>query len=63
MNPRSVLVSVGFLLGLAAAATAPGKPVADLVSPEKRRSIVELAQLLTRPALPPGRSPWDELVN
>ena len=44
MNPRSVLVPVGFLLGLASAATALGKPLADIVSPEKRRSIVELAQ-------------------
>ena len=48
MNPRSVLVPIGFLLGLASAATALGKPLADIVSPEKRRSIVELAQLLTR---------------
>ena len=49
MNPRSVLVPVGFLLGLASAATALGNPLADIVSAEKRRSIVELAQLLTRP--------------
>ena len=52
MNPRSVLVPVGFLLGLASAATALGKPLADIVSAEKRRSIVELAQLLTRPPEP-----------
>lgn len=52
MTSRSVLVPVGFLLGLASAATVPGKPVADLVSPEKRRSIVELAQRLTRPPEP-----------
>jgi hypothetical protein len=52
MNPRSVLVPVGFLLGLASAATALGKPLADIVSPEKRRSIVELAQQLTRPPEP-----------
>ena len=52
MNPRPVLVTAGFLLGLASAATALGKPLADLVSPEKRRSIVEQAQRLTRPPEP-----------
>jgi hypothetical protein len=52
MNSRPTLVTVGFLLGLVSAATALGKPLADLVSPEKRRSIVEQALRLTRPPEP-----------
>lgn len=51
MNSRHALVAAG-LLGLASVAPALGKPLSDLVSPEKRRSIVERAQHLTRPPEP-----------
>ncbi|MCX6953746.1 MAG: hypothetical protein NTV51_16465 [Verrucomicrobia bacterium] len=57
MNHRTTLISGGLLLGLAAAASAAGKPLSDLVSTEKRKATVELAQRLARapePAPLPG---------
>lgn len=52
MNPRLLFAAGGILLACSSAATAWGKPLSDLVSPEKRRSIVEQAQRLTRPPEP-----------
>jgi len=52
MNHRPAPVLLGLLLALAGAPAALGKVVSDLVSPEKRRSVVEQAQHLTRPAEP-----------
>jgi hypothetical protein len=48
MNYRHALVPLIALLGVATGASAFGKAVSDLVSPEKRRSVVEQAQRLTR---------------
>ena len=52
MNHRPARAAVALLLGLFTAATALAKPVSDLVSPEKRRSVVDQALRLTRPAEP-----------
>jgi hypothetical protein len=51
MNSRHVCALTGLLLG-SVAAPVYAKPLSDLVSPEKRRSIVELAQRLTHPVEP-----------
>lgn len=52
MNYRPLYALVGLMLGLAPAATVWAKPLTDLVSPEKRRSIVEQFQRHTRPSEP-----------
>ena len=52
MNHRQLPALAAFLLGLAIAAPAPAKTVSDLVSPDKRRAVVEQAQKLTHPVEP-----------
>ena len=57
MNSPSARLGFGLLTGVLFAAPALAKPLSDLVSREKRQSIIEQAQRLTRPAtltpLPP----------
>ena len=48
MNHRHAFLPLIALLVVFTGATAFGKAVSDLVSPEKRRSVVEQAQRLTR---------------
>ena len=52
MNHRQLPALAAFLFGLAIAAPAPAKTVSDLVSPDKRRAVVEQAQKLTHPVEP-----------
>ena len=52
MNYRTLTALIGLTFGLASASTALGKPLTDLVSPEKRRSVVEQFQRHTRPPEP-----------
>ncbi len=57
MNFRFAFFTVGVLLSSAALSAATSKPISDLVSPEKRRAVVDLALRLSRVpepvALPP----------
>jgi hypothetical protein len=52
MKNRLALITAGLLVGLVASPAALGKTVSDLVTPEKRRTTVELALRLTRPPEP-----------
>lgn len=61
MNHRHALALVGLVFGLTGTTIALGKPLTDLVSPEKRRSIVDQFQRFTR-APEPVPLPAD-LVN
>lgn len=58
MNSPLARLGCGALLGALLAAPALAKPLSDLVSPEKRRAIVEQAQRYTRPT-PPAPLPPD----
>ena len=52
MNAYPARFTLGLLLLSGSASLAFGKPLSDLVSPEKRRVTVEMAQRLTRPPEP-----------
>lgn len=50
MNSRHLLVSLGLAAGFVTAIPAVAKPASDLVSPEKRKAVVDQAYRLTHPA-------------
>lgn len=52
MNSRHLLVLLGLALGLVPAVSTAAKPASDLVSPEKRKAVVDQAYRLTHPAEP-----------